>query len=170
MFELGVELQVLKRGTLFASRAKMLYDLYRRYDSLDALPEPVVQELEQKLFKQSLADVWRMTADYFIGRDPKQVTEAEADPKRKMALVFRAYLGKASHWANAGKKAARSTTRSGAARRLVTSTNGQLAPIWNSRRDAVWWMLPPICCRARPLRRGCIGWPWPVSASPSDVL
>ncbi|MVA65304.1 PfaD family polyunsaturated fatty acid/polyketide biosynthesis protein [Agrobacterium vitis] len=104
MFELGVELQVLKRGTLFASRAKMLYDLYRRYDSLDALPEPVVQELEQKLFKQSLADVWRMTADYFVGRDPKQVTEAEADPKRKMALVFRAYLGKASHWANAGEE------------------------------------------------------------------
>ncbi|MBB4008676.1 PfaD family polyunsaturated fatty acid/polyketide biosynthesis protein [Allorhizobium taibaishanense] len=102
MFELGVELQVLKRGTLFASRAKMLYDLYRRYDSLEALPASVVQELEQKLFKQSLAEVWQMTADYFIGRDPKQVTEAEADPKRKMALVFRAYLGKASHWANAG--------------------------------------------------------------------
>ncbi|MDQ0456411.1 PfaD family polyunsaturated fatty acid/polyketide biosynthesis protein [Rhizobium paknamense] len=104
MFELGVELQVLKRGTLFASRGKMLYDLYRRYDSLDALPPEVVQELEQKLFKQSLADVWKMTADYFMGRDPKQVTEAEADPKRKMALVFRAYLGKGSHWANAGEE------------------------------------------------------------------
>ena len=34
MFELGVEVQVLKRGSLFAQRAHKLYTLYRQYDSL----------------------------------------------------------------------------------------------------------------------------------------
>ena len=33
------------------------------------------------------------------GRDPREVTKAERDPKHKMALVFRAYLGQASRWA-----------------------------------------------------------------------
>lgn len=33
MFEMGVNVQVLKWGTLFAVRAKKLYEIYRRYDS-----------------------------------------------------------------------------------------------------------------------------------------
>src|SRR5207302_8301337 len=38
MFEMGVKVQVLKRGTMFAMRAAKLYDLYRTYPSLDNLP------------------------------------------------------------------------------------------------------------------------------------
>ncbi len=38
MFEMGVNLQVLKRGTLFPMRAKKLYDLYREYDAIDCDP------------------------------------------------------------------------------------------------------------------------------------
>ena len=33
MFELGVDLQVLKRGTMFAVRARKLHDLYKAYPS-----------------------------------------------------------------------------------------------------------------------------------------
>ena len=36
-------------------------------------------------------------------RDPAQVPKAERDPKHKMALVFRWYLGQSSRWANAGE-------------------------------------------------------------------
>ena len=32
MFEMGVELQVLKRGTMFPMRAKKLYELYKKYE------------------------------------------------------------------------------------------------------------------------------------------
>src|SRR5262249_9677361 len=39
MFEMGVKVQVLKRGTLFAMRASKLYELYRTHESLDRLPE-----------------------------------------------------------------------------------------------------------------------------------
>ena len=48
MFELGVELQVLTRGTLFAVRARRLYELYRGHESLDELPEKDIQALESR--------------------------------------------------------------------------------------------------------------------------
>ena len=35
-------------------------------------------------------------------RDPSQVDRAEENPKHKMALVFRSYLGRASLWAKTG--------------------------------------------------------------------
>ncbi|HOQ88849.1 MAG TPA: 2-nitropropane dioxygenase, partial [Candidatus Hydrogenedentes bacterium] len=35
-------------------------------------------------------------------RDPSILAKADADPKRKMALLFRWYLGLSSHWANRG--------------------------------------------------------------------
>ena len=38
MFEMGVKVQVLKRGTMFAMRGAKLYELYRAYPSLEALP------------------------------------------------------------------------------------------------------------------------------------
>src|SRR5215207_4392068 len=38
MFEMGVKVQVLKRGTMFAMRAQKLFELYRGYPSLDAIP------------------------------------------------------------------------------------------------------------------------------------
>ncbi|MBL8795898.1 MAG: PfaD family polyunsaturated fatty acid/polyketide biosynthesis protein, partial [Planctomycetia bacterium] len=36
MFEMGVKVQVLKRGTMFAMRAAKLYEIYRSRESLDA--------------------------------------------------------------------------------------------------------------------------------------
>jgi PfaD family protein len=102
MFELGVQLQVLKVGTLFPMRAKQLYQLYQNYPSLEAIPEQIRQKLEQQLFTKSLAEVWSETCAYFKQRDPEQIQRALADPKRRMALVFRSYLGQSSMWANQG--------------------------------------------------------------------
>jgi PfaD family protein len=102
MFEMGVKLQVLKRGTMFAMRAAKLFELYRAHDSLDAIPPVERQSLEKTLFRQSLDDVWRKTREYFEPFDRAQVERAERDAKHKMALVFRWYLGLSSHWANHG--------------------------------------------------------------------
>ena len=99
MFELGVEVQVLKRGTFFGVRAKKLLELYRSHDSLDALPGDERAKLERDILRTSVADAWRDTEKFWQGRDPQEVTRAEADPKHKMALVFRSYLGQASRWA-----------------------------------------------------------------------
>lgn len=103
MFELGVRLQVVKRGTFFPVRAQRLYALYREYDGLEALPADERAKLERQVFRQGLDEVWRSTREYFLARDPAQLARAEADPKRRMALVFRWYLGLSSHWSNVGE-------------------------------------------------------------------
>jgi PfaD family protein len=99
MFEQGVRVQVLKRGTLFAPRASRLYDLYRRFDSLDQLPPAEKQILEKQVFGMPLEAVWEQTRAFWQGREPRQAQRAETDLKHRMALVFRWYLGKASRWA-----------------------------------------------------------------------
>ena len=102
MFEMGVKVQVLKWGTMFAMRAAKLYDLYRNYHRLEGLPENEIANLEKNLFRAPLDQVWSETRAYFEKRDPAQVKKAEQDPKHRMALVFRWYLGQASGWANRG--------------------------------------------------------------------
>lgn len=102
MFEMGVKVQVVKRGTMFAIRAHKLYELYRAYDSLEALPAAERQKIEQTFFKTTFEDVWEQTQSYFQIRDPRQVEKALKDPKYKMALVFRWYLGQTPVWANQG--------------------------------------------------------------------
>src|SRR6202040_196837 len=47
MFEMGVKVQVLKRGTMFAMRAAKLYELYRGYASLDEIPATERAQLEK---------------------------------------------------------------------------------------------------------------------------
>lgn len=103
MFEMGVKVQVLKRGTLFPMRAAKLYELYRAYSCLEEVPAVERAALEKNLFRAPLEEIWRQTRDYFLRRDPGQVRRAEREPKHKMALVFRWYLGQSSRWANAGE-------------------------------------------------------------------
>ncbi|WP_226360455.1 PfaD family polyunsaturated fatty acid/polyketide biosynthesis protein [Pseudonocardia sp. ICBG1142] len=102
MFELGVDVQVLRRGTMFAACARRLYDLYRRHDGLDDLPVDERRSLERTVFRRPLEDVWSDTVDYFSRRDPDQIARAAENPQRRMALVFRWYLGLSSHWAAGG--------------------------------------------------------------------
>jgi trans-AT polyketide synthase/acyltransferase/oxidoreductase domain-containing protein len=102
MFELGVKVQVLKKGTMFASRAQRLYELYSGYDSLESLPADVRSKLEKDILQQSVEAVWDECVRYFTMRDPLQLARAERDPKHRMALVFRWYLGQSSRWAIAG--------------------------------------------------------------------
>ncbi|MDY6790031.1 MAG: PfaD family polyunsaturated fatty acid/polyketide biosynthesis protein [Thermodesulfobacteriota bacterium] len=103
MFEAGVKVQVLKRGTMFPFRAAKLYDLYSTYDSLDSIPEKEKQILEKDFFRSSFQQTWQQTQTYFSTIDPQQIIRAEKDPKHKMALVFRSYLGLSSNWANSGE-------------------------------------------------------------------
>jgi len=102
MFEMGVKLQVLKRGTMFAMRGNKLYELYRVYDSIDDIPQTERESLEKILFKAPLADIWQQTRAFFLERDPAEIDKAEQDKKHKMALMFRWYLGLSSRWANTG--------------------------------------------------------------------
>lgn len=103
MFEMGVKVQVLKWGTMFSVRARKLYEMYRAHDGLEEIPPAQRALLERDYFRCTLAEAWAETQRFFEGRDPGQIERAEAEPKHKMALVFRSYLGRASEWANAGE-------------------------------------------------------------------
>ena len=103
MFEMGVKVQVLKRGTMFPFRASRLYDLFCKYDSLEDIPADQRKILERDFFRHSLEEEWEHTQAYFYERDPAQIQRAESDAKHKMALVFRSYLGRSSSWANTGE-------------------------------------------------------------------
>lgn len=102
MFEMGVKLQVLKRGTLFPMRAAKLYELYRAYDSVEDLPEKEIENLEKTIFRKPLQEIWAETQEFFRNRDPEQLVRAAKDSKYRMALIFRWYLGQSSRWANRG--------------------------------------------------------------------
>jgi PfaD family protein len=103
MFELGVRVQVLKRGTLFAARAARLYELYRAHPSLEAIPAEARARIEKEIFQASLEQIWSETRRFWQQRGPEEAARAERDPKHRMALVFRWYLGKASRWAIDGE-------------------------------------------------------------------
>jgi PfaD family protein len=107
MFELGVKVQVLQRGTLFAARAQRLYDVYTSYDSIEAIPSAERERLEKEIFLAPLTEIWNGTREFWTQRDPHQVTRAEKEPKHRMALCFRWYLGLSSRWAIAGDPARR---------------------------------------------------------------
>jgi trans-AT polyketide synthase/acyltransferase/oxidoreductase domain-containing protein len=104
MFEMGVKVQVLKRGTLFAVRGAKLYEAYSRYGGLDEIPEETRGRLERDVFQAPLSQIWDETRAYWADRDPREVARADGDPKHQMALCFRAYLGLASRWAIAGNE------------------------------------------------------------------
>ena len=98
MFELGVRVQVLRRGTMYGVRAQRLYDLYRSFDSLEALPAEARQRLESEILGATCDEVWSEVRRFFERRDPRELARALAEPKHRMALVFRWYLGMASKW------------------------------------------------------------------------
>ena len=102
MFELGVKVQVLKRGTLFSNRAAQFYKLYTTYDSMESIPPDIKSKLEKDAFKAPMEQIWEETRSYFTSRSPRDIEKAEKDPKYKMALVFRWYLGNSAKWAMDG--------------------------------------------------------------------
>jgi PfaD family protein len=103
MFEYGVRVQVLQRGTLFGARAKQLYDAYQTYTSLDAIPAPVRERIEKDLLRDTFEDAWTRTRRFWAERDAREVDRAERDARHRMALVFRSYLGLSSRWAIDGE-------------------------------------------------------------------
>jgi len=93
MFEIGAQVQVMKKSVFFPARANKLLSLYRHYNSLDEIPERTRRQLETTFFKKSFDEIWHETANYFrsVGQ-AHEIAKAEANPKHRMALVFRWYF------------------------------------------------------------------------------
>ncbi|MFM7364577.1 MAG: PfaD family polyunsaturated fatty acid/polyketide biosynthesis protein [Cuspidothrix sp.] len=104
MFEMGVKLQVLKKGTLFPLRAQKLWELYKNYNSISEIPPDEIEKLENQIFRKTITEIWQETSAYLCQRNPEKLSKAANNPKLKMALIFRWYLGLSSRWSNTGEK------------------------------------------------------------------
>ena len=102
MFEMGAKVEVIKKKTMYAQNAQKLYEYYVKYPTFDAIPAADRDRIEKKILKDSFDSIWAGTKEYFSRIDPSKIPQAEKNPKMKMALVFRWYLGSSSRWAVQG--------------------------------------------------------------------
>jgi trans-AT polyketide synthase, acyltransferase and oxidoreductase domains len=103
MFEIGAKVRVLKRGALYPQKARKLYQLYEKYPCIEDISENELKNIETRIFRMSIEEVWEKTVKFFQERDPGQISRTEGKPKKKMALIFRWYLGSSSMWAKTGE-------------------------------------------------------------------
>ncbi|MGY0063717.1 ACP S-malonyltransferase [Streptomyces sp. LZ34] len=99
MFEYGARVQVLKKGVLFPARANKLYELYKRYESLEQIDAATAGQIQTRYFKKSFGEVY---AEVRAHHPPQGIEKAERDPKHKMALVFKWYFSHSTRQALSG--------------------------------------------------------------------
>ena len=104
MFEQGVEVQVLKRGTLFAMRGKKLFHLYRSGAAFETL-DPKEQAWVEDVLGEPFEAAWLATRDYIRQVNPREAERADADGNKRLALVARRYLFSGAQWAREGDPA-----------------------------------------------------------------
>jgi trans-AT polyketide synthase/acyltransferase/oxidoreductase domain-containing protein len=102
-FELGHQVEVAGKDTLFPSRARYLYELYRSHHSIDELDQRVRRVLERSYFGRSLAEVTHDVRARLATSDPRALAEATRDPRRQLGLVLRRYLEEADLHAQSGR-------------------------------------------------------------------
>lgn len=93
MFEIGARVQVLKKGMFFPARANKLYHIYTQYNLIDDIPKTLRAQIEDKYFKRSFKSIWDETRQYWASQHRHDlIQQVEANPKRKMAWIFRWYF------------------------------------------------------------------------------
>jgi trans-AT polyketide synthase/acyltransferase/oxidoreductase domain-containing protein len=102
MFETGVNVQVLRKGSLMPQRGRELYDLYRRHKAIEDIPSADRQRLERDVFRKPFDAIWTDTQAYYRQADPALLARAQTDGRAQMSMMFRWYLGKSSRWAIEG--------------------------------------------------------------------
>jgi trans-AT polyketide synthase, acyltransferase and oxidoreductase domains len=104
-FESGSRIQVLKKGVLFPMRANKLYSLYTQYGGLEEIPEAERNKLERNFFKRGMANIWqeRLALLKSQGQE-REVALAQANPKVRMAQIFRWYFEYSNQLALSGSK------------------------------------------------------------------
>lgn len=101
MFEQGVEVQVLKRGTLFAMRGRKLHGFYRGGASYETLSAPDRKWIDDVLGEPFDA-AWAATLAYIRKVNPAEAKKADTDGNKRLALVARRYLFQGAQWAREG--------------------------------------------------------------------
>ncbi len=101
MFEQGVQVQVLKRGTLFAMRGRKLHAIYKSgaaFEDLSAEDRKAVEAILGEPFEAA----WAATRAFIARANPAEAKRAETDGNKRFALVARRYLFMGAQWAREG--------------------------------------------------------------------
>ena len=102
MFEFGAKVQVMKKGSLFSSRANRLYELYKQFGDLDLIDSEEIKNLETNYFKRPLKEIWNEVEDYLKITKPDQLGKLKNNPKAKLAYIFKWYFFQSTRFALAG--------------------------------------------------------------------
>ncbi|MFR9728371.1 ACP S-malonyltransferase [Saccharopolyspora sp. MS10] len=93
MFEMGAQVQVLRRGVFFPTRANRLFALHSHYGSWEEIPAKTRALVERTYFRRGAEQVWEEVCAYLRARGREErIAQAERDPKIKMAHLFRWYF------------------------------------------------------------------------------
>lgn len=93
MFEMGSQVQVLRKGVFFPTRATKLFALYSHYDGWEEIPAQTRALVERTYFRRSAEQVWDEVCAYLRSRGrEEQLSRLEAEPKLKLAQLFRWYF------------------------------------------------------------------------------
>ncbi|MFF7995591.1 ACP S-malonyltransferase [Kitasatospora xanthocidica] len=93
MFEIGAQVQVLQRGTFFPGRSNRLYQLYKHFESLDAIDDKTLLMIQEKYFRMDFDQVWEEVRAH---QPAAVIQKAERNPKYRMALLFKWYFARST--------------------------------------------------------------------------
>ncbi|MEM7597033.1 MAG: PfaD family polyunsaturated fatty acid/polyketide biosynthesis protein [Pseudomonadota bacterium] len=102
MFEIGAKVQVVKKGLFFPARGNKLHEIWRSLPGLEHLPGAVARDIQDRYLGRSFDAVFEETCAHYEAVAPEEITKAKADPKVKMALIFRWYFVHSMRLALAG--------------------------------------------------------------------
>ncbi|MCA1227911.1 PfaD family polyunsaturated fatty acid/polyketide biosynthesis protein [Saccharopolyspora sp. 6M] len=93
MFEMGAQVQVLRKGVFFPTRANKLFALHAHYDGWEQIPLRTRELVERTYFRRSAEEVWDEVCAHLRSRGREaQIAQAEQQPKLKLARLFRWYF------------------------------------------------------------------------------
>ncbi len=99
LFEFGVKNKVLKKGVLYHAKANKLYEIYKRYNSIDEIDSALKEQLLKKYFKKDIEEVKREYPMYF---SKEEIEKAEENAKGALALLCRWFIKKSTDYAKQG--------------------------------------------------------------------
>ena len=91
--------RVTKFGTMFATKANRMEELYRATDSLDGLTHEGLKFLEQKVFQCSLVEAYDKAEPFLRQWWPNLVEQATTSPKVRASLLLKWFLFESNQWA-----------------------------------------------------------------------
>lgn len=88
VYEIGIKMQVLKKGMFFASRALKLYEIYNRITKIEDIESNLLVQIQEKYLGKALEEIYNQMKDNLSSMQRRR---AESDSKYKFGLIIQWY-------------------------------------------------------------------------------